>query len=486
MGGKRKTYIGLLCLLTLCVILLLRVNSLRRELMRAHTYNDIVSSRYIGKNTKDTFTQSTLRGSIRSFTANVSDIDVGRTELEQYRQFTKMDKVETRSFSTPAKYSYKVTLIANRPTTDGIFIRIDEHYNKHYTSGGSTFVITSKHTVTELCPYRDMFNGTYFVWCPPMTRGERRAIAVTLQYVGFAAFTSKRPSSFNKFVEHIDIRLDREPKTPQPLNQPAITSTLENYMNKKDVVMWYKENENWRIKLATGEHFFSLGTRQMCECVKGMGRLIMIGSSHMRYTFTYIARMCYNAQPPVLMEPVDRTIANMEYLATKFEGDFVDLTTRPIFSTPFRHNDVIFAQWGSHNLAFRGLSHTATTGLQTYVKALVAIRKKTQIIPSNFVVVTQPPFPYHETGSRCGGDRNIVCIAVITRLLKSMLAPHRFNVFDQFSILRPQSENDLCVAHYICPMFNGEFSKDYGDVGIPVARLMINHVCTKQETVPSE
>ena len=38
-------------------------------------------------------------------------------------------------------------------------------------------------------------------------------------------------------------------------------------------------------------------------------------------------------------------------------------------------------------------------------------------------------------------------------------------------------ENDLCVAHYTCPMFNGEFINDYGDAGIPVARLMITYAC---------
>ena len=122
--------------------------------------------------------------------ANASEVglDIGRTELEQYRQFVKMDTRAPRR-TTILGYSYRVELIGNRPTTQGLFVRIEEHYQNRSTKGGSTFVITSDGYGLSLCPYRDMFNGTYIAWCPHIVSGQRRAITVVLQFVDFRAFT---------------------------------------------------------------------------------------------------------------------------------------------------------------------------------------------------------------------------------------------------------------------------------------------------------
>ena len=102
-----------------------------------------------------------------SFDATSSAIVVGQTEMEQYKRsignMTKHDDLSSLS-----EYSYRVALIEQRPTTEGIFIRIEEHYKHGLTHGGSSFIVTSEHIGKEHCPYRDMFNGTYLAWCPTM------------------------------------------------------------------------------------------------------------------------------------------------------------------------------------------------------------------------------------------------------------------------------------------------------------------------------
>ena len=235
-----------------------------------------------------------------SFNATSSDIDVGQTELEQYYRYTKITE-KRKDIATYSKYSYKIAIIENRSTTDGVFIRIEEYLNKRSTNGGSSFIITADHISKEQCPYRDLFNGTYLAWCPPMTVCERRTIVVTLEYINFAAFDSARPPSFGLVQFFRDLRLDKgnwNPKVkidaPIPLRSASVAEALKTYARKEDVVLWYKNSDRWKVKLANGEHFWSLSTKGMCDCIKKIRRVIMMGSSHTRYKYAYIAKQCYN------------------------------------------------------------------------------------------------------------------------------------------------------------------------------------------------
>ena len=488
MATTRWNYKSLLCYLTLCVSFIsvaVYVFSDKKTSMEKFRYKwftdqvDVsINDNHASSNRQDdTFLSdwSLQDGNSESFSvANASDVglDIGRTELEQYRQFVKMDARKNRH-ETMSGYSYRLKLIGNRPTTQGIFVRIEERYQNRSTKGGSTFVITSEGYGLLLCPYRDMFNGTYIAWCPPIVSGQRRAITVVLQFVDFSAFTTKRVQSIKYVIYHHDIRLDRFPKVPEPLNMPEITSVLKNYMNKKDVVEWYEENGSWIVQLASGQRFITPETHEMCRCVKRMKRVVMIGASHMRYVFDYVAEQCYHRKIPGFFYISHAAIENLVYLHRSFNIEFDTLTRRRIFGIKLRKDDVIFTQLGSHSLAKHGLKHMLDTEIKEHVKTLVALRKGAGVPASNFVVVIQPPFPYQHTS----GNRNSACVAVATRQLKSLLAVHKFNVFDQFSILRPQQEQDVCFGHYMCRTFNGKHTRVYGGVGIHVAKLMMAHVC---------
>ena len=492
MATTRWNYKSLLCYLTLCVSFIsvaVYVFSDKKTSMEKFSYKwctdqvDVsINDNHASSNRQDdTFPSdwSLQDGNSESFSvANASDVglDIGRTELEQYRQFVKMDARKNRH-KTMSGYSYRVELIGNRSTTQGIFVRIEERYQNRSTKGGSTFVITSDGYGLLLCPYRDMFNGTYIVWCPPIVSGQRRAITVLLQFVDFSAFTMARVQSIKYVIYHHDIRLDRYPEVPEPLNMPEITSVLKNYMNKKDVVEWYEENGSWIVQLASGQRFIAPETHEMCRCVKRMKRVVMIGASHMRYVFDYVAEQCYHRKIPGFFYSSHAAIENLVYLQRSFNIEFDTLTRRRIFGIKLRKDDVIFTQLGSHSLVKQGLKHMLDTEIKEHVKTLVALRKGAGVPASNFVVVIQPPLPYHETGLRHNGNRNSACVAVATRQFKSLLAVHKFNVFDQFSILRPQQEQDVCFGHYMCRTFNGKHIRVYGGVGIHVAKLMMAHMC---------
>ena len=417
-----------------------------------------------------------------SVNALSSDIDVGQTELEQYYRYKKITE-KRKDIATYSKYSYKIAIIENRSTTDGVFIRIEEYLNKRSTNGGSSFIITADHIGTEQCPYRDLFNGTYLAWCPPMTVRERRTIVVTLEYVNFAAFDSARPASFGLVQFFRDLRLDKgnwNPKVkvdaPVPLRSTSVAEALKTYAQKEDVVLWYKNTDSWKVKLANGEHFWSLSTKGMCDCIKKIRRLIMMGSSHMRYKYAYIAKQCYNRTGVGFNGKINPVTKNVQYAEFFLATNFTESFSRHIGDIQLGDNDVLLVQTGAHDLAFKGLSYFMDSMVK-YVDALAAVRNKAKVRRHNFIVLTPPPFPMHATVTRKNGDRNSFCVAASVRRLKQLLAKHDFEVFDEFSILRPVAERDLCTGHYICPIFNGKTFDVYGDVGFTSVRLMISHVC---------
>ncbi|KAI0227847.1 hypothetical protein LSAT2_021667 [Lamellibrachia satsuma] len=423
-----------------------------------------------------------------SFNATSSNIDVGQTELEQYYRYTQFKNLKHENFNRSfSMYSYSVIIIEDRPTTDGIFVRIKEHFMNKSTHGGSSFIITANHIASEQCPYRDMFNGTYLAWCPPMTVGERREIVVTLQYVNFDAFDRARPIRFDAVIYHTQVRLDmrnRNPAAkvdiPTSFGSPPVAEALKTYARKQDVVLWYKDSENWKVKLANGEHFWSLSTKRMCDCIKKMRRLVMIGSSHMRYKFAYIAQQCYHRTGVGFTGRSNQSVENVKFVEFLLALNFTWSLHRKMKGVHLGDNDVVLVQTGVHDLAKNGLSYFMNSMVK-YVEALVAVRNQSKVRRHNFIVLTPPPFPMYATVTRMKGDRNSFCTAASVRRLKQLLCKHDFEVFDEFSILRPVAERDLCTGRYICPMFNGKTFGVYGDVGFAAARLMMSQVCKANE-----
>ena len=171
--------------------------------------------------------------------------------------------------------------------SDGIILCIEERLDSKPTSGGSTFSVYSEHLAKELCNYRDMFNGTYLVWCPPVAPKGRRDITVKLQFVNYGAYAGSQVN-INRYLWNHLIKLNSK-KPLTPVKQPQFTSALDELMNTKNAVIWYLRNERWFVKLANGNHFFPLSTERMCACARNVNRIILAGTSHMKYNSTILS-----------------------------------------------------------------------------------------------------------------------------------------------------------------------------------------------------
>ena len=175
-----------------------------------------------------------------------------------------------------------------------------------------------------------------------------------------------------------------------------------------------------------------------------MNRFIMAGASHMRYKFDYIVQACYNPGGNFLRS---KRFKNMIFIGFEFAEEVSQMLLSAIGNMTFTETDMLFVQTGAWNLESRGLGRMMDSSLKIYADALVAVRAKIDIPRSNFVVVTQTPFAMHESNMYSSGDRNNYCIAACVRRLKSLLRPPAVNIYDEFAILRPQSENTICGVH---------------------------------------
>ena len=211
-----------------------------------------------------------------------------------------------------------------------------------------------------------------------------------------------------------------------------------------------------------------------------MNHLIMVGASHMRYKFNYIVEAFYN---PGGNFPKIKRYKNIIFIQLYYAKDVSKTILSAIGNMTFTETDMLFVQSGAWNLAKIGLDEFMDSSMKIYADDLVFLRAKLGIPRSNFIVVTLAPFAFHETVGYNSGNRNNYCIAAAVRHLKSLLHLHAFNIFDEFAILQPQSEDTICAIHYLCPVFDGSDHSVSGDVGIVSANLMIAYSCRGHATL---
>ena len=85
------------------------------------------------------------------------------------------------------KYSYKITLLPSDAHTDGV----DERYKGNMTSGGSClYGVGDWAGFRSVCTSRDLYNGTYVVYCPRASDATCCKVTLHLQCVNFSAYTS--------------------------------------------------------------------------------------------------------------------------------------------------------------------------------------------------------------------------------------------------------------------------------------------------------
>ena len=275
---------------------------------------------------------------------------VGKTELRQYNRFVRAHR-RHRGFNltfgkigiveVPSRYRYQILLASNFNLTGfgGIRITIVERDGDTPTRGGSSFLVTSESVSRHLCSYDDRFNGTYFVTCPSPNFGCRN-ISIRLQYYNFTAYTGN----------HI------------PIGKIIWEQCVCNWHESTDAVSlnsrlatWYRSRDTWSLKTFDGQRFYPLAADSFCSCVKEYDRLILIGSSHMRYKAIYVMFRCFDMPQRYL--PIDRslTIGNVQFVFVSKSRDYAHVWTDVLQRKNLTERDMVIFQTGAHDMADFGI-----------------------------------------------------------------------------------------------------------------------------------
>ena len=395
---------------------------------------------------------------------------IGKTELQQYDHFKKHNRNFTFILNQvmnvaeqPATYNYHVTAVSS---TD---IIIEERNGNSPTGGGSNFLVRSDSVSKQICHYDDFFNGTYVVHCllPECTC---RNISIWLMYCNFTAYSSNY-YPIRKLLWQS--RMCNHGQGHGGMAFPRRKMTSSSDMN--NIVTWYLKNRQWVPRLLSGKIHTQMSKSSLCTCVKKIRKLFLFGPSHMRYKTDYIITSCYELPPGLERKYTSVTVENVNFVNLSRMKQFATLWEKHMENKKLDRRDVVLIQTGAHDMSFSGIQYTMDEGVMSFVRALGDLQKKSAKYGFKLVVVTTPPYPpawvHYSRGSR-----SMSTLAALNRRMKSELSLRNVTVFDEFSILLAEQDNNVCGCHYLCREANT--TQITGTAGLlAVSMLMSNNVC---------
>ena len=399
-----------------------------------------------------------------------TDDAIGATELQQYTRFLKIypkfkfNMTQDTKFPPPDGYSYKVRVVSSTE-----FV-IEERRGHSSTGGGSSFLINTTSTSTQNCRYYDFFNGTYTAHCP-LPKCSCRNVNIQLQYSNFTAYTGNHKAVQTVIFHKLMCNNQNKAVVSKSYRRKSIKIT-----EGKNVITWYKHNGGWEAILLDGKRYVEMKDSALCGCVKNIRKLVMVGSSHMRYKFDHIAYLCYTMPVDLKRKHQSFKKENINFLWVPTIDQFPKLWDDSLSKEKLGKRDVLIIQTGAHDMGLIGMQNTMA-GVAKLEAVIRDLQKKSLRHGFRLLFVTTPPMD--EYAPVCQkGSRNSFALAAFNRKLKLDLMTANVKVFDEFNFLLVQYDNVLCGCHYICMTKKNNVSKVAGKVGIMAASMMIsNNVC---------
>ena len=186
---------------------------------------------------------------------------VGSTELQQYDRLMKNNPNVSYPVGIPHLAPFPTGFIHSVMAASSTMFVIKELYWKTPTGGGSSFLIRTDSTSTQICPYTDSFNGTYVVNCP-LPRCTCRNITVLLQYTNFTAYTGRYTPIWKLLWQQRVCDNNTNSSNLIPTQRQRNLSSVE----KKSVATWYHNEGRLVATLLNGEEFPDVSISDLCGC----------------------------------------------------------------------------------------------------------------------------------------------------------------------------------------------------------------------------
>ena len=404
---------------------------------------------------------------------------VGVTELKQCKRAFDLFGGKIVDKPVYSEFNLSVSVIRIDAET-GILLRVRETRNNKPTGGGSSLLALSDSFSRRLCFYDDYFSGTYMIWCPPPSPGQCSKVNVELKFANFSAYTIgyfplkkgqiwERNICWNETSRGASyLGLD----SPRSLIPPWIKTDPEAPNTCR--IEWIR-GANGSVINDNGIEIPLLEDDEFCLRIRRFRRIIMIGASHMRYKFNYIALKCNHAIGPKERKHGSAKVNGTIFIDVSYMAGIANLWTNKLEKIHLTKYDAVIIQHGSHDLYSNSTRYVLSTSLQNYVSYLKDIKRHSLTLGFRLIAVTSPPYG-DKVGRSKIDNRNSFTIAALSRLLHKNLSAARIDIFDEFAVLLPYYNDDArpCIGHYLCPdRKRGLFR---GHTGIVALHLLVRHL----------
>ena len=416
------------------------------------------------------------------------DWSVGGNEIRQYETFMKMNpdfdfhvvsNASTLQYDPGYSYNVKQVEIGTVGQSRGVCVRIDERYKKTSTSGGSCFYAfseTAASTTRQMCSFWDFFNGTYIVWCPPMIGELCMNISILLQHTNFTAYNSCSHPMHHTIWRGAACSHDRD-----DVDKPSGSRQLVSHVTSlpKSPVLWQETaNKRYSILTRSNRKFKPFDKSALCARVKTFRKLIMVGSSHMRFKADYLIWKCYQLPSNLSARHHSLTVGNIHFIWRSHGRHFVTLLEKELSRDKLDRNDVVLTQTGAHDMAYNGLPSTLETMTHSYVQVIKELKRRSVQIGFQLMVITSPPVA-DDKPQYARGSRNCCAMSVVVHKLQKALLPLDVDIFDEFSVILPQQRKAACTGHYICYKFGRNrtitIQGDVGELSLLLLMEQVSH-----------
>ena len=414
--------------------------------------------------------QSTRRQSYR--------FAVGVTELKQCDRASSLFDGKVANKPIYSEFKYRVSVLSVDAET-GILLRVRETRNSNPTGGGSSLLALSDAAIRRrLCFYDDYF---YVIWCPPPDHGQCSKVSVEMKFVNFSAYT------IGYFPLQEGCIWEREICWNETLRTPAyvefLSTVVPPWMNIDPEaphtchIDWIR-GVNGAVINDQGVEIPLLEDDEFCLRIRRFRRIIMIGASHMRYKFNYIALKCAHTFGPEERKHGSANVKGTRYIEISYMSGIADLWTKHLEKINLTKRDAVIIQHGSHDFYSNSTRYVLSTSLPKYVDNLKTIKRHSVRLGFRLLAVTSPPLAdlANPKTRKKIDNRNSFTLAALARLLHKKLSAARIDIFDEFAVILPHYNNNVrtCGGHYLCPDRKDGVVR--GHTGIVAVHLLVRHL----------
>ena len=423
------------------------------------------------------------------------------TQWQQYNAFLSTRTHQPVACVESRKMEYKIMLLSIKGTTkllgfdpldhlkdykyeihhlqtgSFILVTITEFHEKKLSAGGSSFRgLVYAENKLALCTYTDHFNGTYTVQCPMSSHCVH--VNLTLLHTGFSQY-----QGITKRLDHV--LMDA---------QICATST-QNCVTLPQREYWcHDEHHSWKWH---SDIDFPVTDEEMCKMLDALGRLFMVGSSHMFYQYQYLLERCANSVPDLKhrlfhvnvphtneIAQIIRGFANSETYAwchsnhtAKYTKDklmfdrLFDIRgskeMRSVCNRDILVNTTVLLQTGSWDLAYNRFQFTLKmlyATLEPAIRTISSYERRSKFL--KVLMMGPPPFYSLDQYATC---RNDDIIQIFSHTLGQICGKHKLRFLSVFDIVYPRFNESLENSHYLSC-----YNSCVGDVGKVVMQVALH------------